>query len=83
MLVQESFAATRVAADGTATLTGRTRLGGFVCDTAGTLTLTINGTTMLNAMDVAEGVFYPLPFDIVGTSSIALGGGAAGCVAAI
>lgn len=85
MVVQEFFAPVRVAADGTASLAGRTGIGGFTPDADGTLTLTIGGTTMLSAMPVTAGVYYPLPYAIppAGTSTVVLAGGASGCLAVI
>lgn len=41
-------------------------LGGFLCTTAGTLKLSYGAlgasTTIVDTFDVAEGVFYPMPF---------------------
>jgi len=81
MLVQESFVARPVAANGTLTLTGAKRIGGFTADIDGSLTLTINGVAVLTACPVTAGVYLPLPYEIVGASSLTLSGGARGCAA--
>lgn len=83
MIVQETFTAYPVAANGTLNLAGFRCIGGFIADVSGTLTLTINGVTILSAVAVTAGVFLPLPFAVTGTSSIVLAGGAKGAVAAV
>jgi len=39
------------------------QIGGFLCQTAGTVSLTtVSGTVILNAFPVLAGVYYPMPF---------------------
>ena len=56
---------------------------GFVCVTAGTITVVNNaGTTIVNAAPVAAGTYLPLPFGLESGSSgtITTAGGASGTV---
>ncbi len=84
MIVQGSFSAYRVGVNATLNLSGNSRLGRFIAETAGTLTLTIGGVVMLNAIPVAIGQHVELPISIptTGANVISLGGGASGCVLA-
>lgn len=39
--------------------------GGFLCKTAGSITITrADGSTVINAQPVSAGIYYPLPFFI-------------------
>lgn len=81
MLVQESFNPVPIAADGALNLTGSKRIAGFTADISGTITLTINGVAVLTSMPVTAGVYTPMPYELTGTCSLQLAGGARGCAA--
>lgn len=62
---------------------GVTSLGGFLCVTAGTITVVDNtGRTIISALPVAAGNFYSMPFFLgagaAGLVTLALG--ASGCL---
>lgn len=82
MNIQEVFVPRRIAANGTLNMTGMSKLGGFVCEVAGTLTLTIDNALVV-AIPVAAGVFHPLPFALAGICTIVLSGGAVGAACII
>lgn len=69
MLNTERYTAVPVAANTTVPIYGQS-IGGFLCTTSGTITLVANVTashpqrTLINAMAVTAGVYYPLPFYI-------------------
>ena len=60
------------------------QIGGFLCKTAGTLTVTAkDGTVLVDAQPVAAGAYVPLPF-LLPTSeggTVTLAGGASGTLA--
>lgn len=58
------------------------QLGGFYAKTAGTITITNNGVTYMDAAPVSAGQYVPLPFgfDVPGIA-VTLGGGASGTLA--
>lgn len=78
-IVQERFKAAAMAANSTATLTGR-ELGGFLATVAGTLDVDdVDGTAIVDALPVTAGIFYPLPMLINKPgATVTLSGGAAG-----
>lgn len=67
MIVREQYTPVPVAANSTTTISN-VAIGGFLCTAAGTITLVANAadgkaqTTIINAMSVSAGVYYPLPF---------------------
>ncbi len=66
MHVQERYTPIPVPVNTTLRVTSQA-LGGFVCSTSGTITIVRNDggnstTTLLNAMPVTQGIYYPLPF---------------------
>lgn len=69
MVIQERYSAVPVAANTTVPIYSQS-IGGFLCTTSGTITLVANKTeervqtTLINAMAVSAGVYYPLPFYI-------------------
>lgn len=79
MYVKERFAPHTIAANSTINLTGDT-VGGFLCKTSGTITITkTDGTVVVSAHPVTAGVYTPIPFYIGtngGTATTA--GGASG-----
>ena len=68
----------------TAIKTTASGMGGFLCVTAGTLTVaTGDGTTIISALPVTAGTFYPMPFRLHhnisnGGATITTAGGASG-----
>jgi len=69
MVIQERYTPLPVAANSTVIIYGD-NVGGFLCTTSGTITLVSNAhdgkvqTTIVNAMSVTAGIWYPLPFFI-------------------
>lgn len=65
MKVREVWSPLKLAASGTCCPVGGS-LGGFLCTTAGTLAISegvdSGGNEIVEAFDVAEGSYYPLPF---------------------
>ena len=78
MVIQEQYTPQPMAAN-SSFVTGSQRIGGFICTTAGTLTVTTEAGTVINALPVTAGAYVPLPI-FLGTSggTITLAGGAAG-----
>lgn len=81
--VRERYRPEPMGVDASYTVRGG-QIGGFLCKTAGTLTLTAaNGTVLISAQPVAAGVYLPLPF-LLPTSeggTVQLAGGASGTLA--
>lgn len=67
MKYQERYQPILIGVNGTAIISGDS-IGGFLCKTAGTITVTevneINGAavTIIDTHPVTAGVYYPLPF---------------------
>lgn len=67
MVIQERYAPLVVGVNATVTINNQS-VGGFVCQTTGTITLVaaeVDGKpslTILSAFPVTAGVYYPLPF---------------------
>ena len=62
----------------------RQSIGGFLCVTPGTLTVTNDdGLVIVNALPVAAGLYYPMPFLLQTRTggTVALAGGASGTLA--
>jgi len=87
MVIQERYAPLVVGVNATVTLNNQS-VAGFLCQTAGTITLTAASTaenptiTILSAFPVTAGVYYPIPFFLSkngGTFTTA--GGASGTLA--
>jgi hypothetical protein len=60
------------------------QIGGFLCKTAGTLTVTAeNGTVLVDAQPLTAGVYTPLPFALPTAegATVVLAGGASGTLA--
>jgi hypothetical protein len=56
-----------------------TGVAGFLCVTAGTITITrADGVVVVNAFPMTAGTYVPLPFYVGSGSIIALGAGASG-----
>lgn len=83
MNVRERYRPQPMAANATYTVRGG-QIGGFLCKTAGTLTLVdASGNTLIDAQPVAVGAYVPLPF-ILPTAeggTVTLAGGASGTLA--
>lgn len=83
--VKERYAPHPVSADGSLTVRGDS-IGGFLCITAGTITVIRNNddgttTTIVAALPVSAGVYYPIPFYLgKNGGSVTLAGGASGVV---
>ena len=68
MIIQERYNPVVVAANTTVPIYGD-NIGGFLCTTSGTITLVKNpnndgnttSTTLINAMAVTAGTYYPIP----------------------
>lgn len=65
-VIQERYNPIPMAVNATARVYGD-NIGGFLCQTSGTLTLVSNAhdgkaqTTLLNAYSVISGIYYPIP----------------------
>lgn len=81
-VVQERYTPLLLTANSTSTLTAGS-LSGFLCKTAGTITVTKNGgDVVVDAFPVAAGVYYPMPFFLGGAGGkVTLAGGASGTLA--
>lgn len=84
MVITERYQPLPLAANST-TLIRSDHIGGFLCTTSGTITVVVNNdigtgtTTIINALAVTAGVYYPLPFYLGKTGgSITTAGGAIG-----
>jgi hypothetical protein len=80
MVTTERYHPNIMAANETKVFAGGSGTGGFICVTAGTLTILSRlGTTVLNAFPVAAGSVYGLPIYLgVNGYSVVLAGGASG-----
>lgn len=83
-MVQESWSYKPLVASGqVAARDGQ--LGGFLCSTAGTVTVYDNaaatGNVMVANMPVTAGVYHPMPFSFTTGCYFVLAGGATGTVA--
>ena len=78
MVIQEQYTPQPMAAN-TSFTTGSQRVGGFICTVSGSLTITTPSGTIVNALPVTAGAYFPLPV-FLGTSgaTVTLSGGAAG-----
>lgn len=77
---RENYRMQAVDVDTTVNIVGDT-LGGFLCKTSGTITVTDNGDTVVDAVPVTAGGYYPVPGQLSYSSSIATfatAGGASG-----
>lgn len=85
-VVQEYYNPIVMAANSTVKLTQH-QLGFFLAVTAGTISATDQaGTTIINALPVTAGVYYPLPIALGvqgGAASFTTAGGASGTLGAI
>jgi hypothetical protein len=79
-LVQEGYTATFMAADSNNTFAGINGIGGFLAKTAGTVTVTDDGVTIVSAHPVAAGGYYAMPFATHGSVVVTLAGGASGTI---
>lgn len=72
-----------VGVNATVTLDKATYLGGFLCKTAGTLTITpAGGAAIVSAFPVAAGQYVTMPFNLGGKGAVAVAaGGASGTLA--
>lgn len=81
MHIKERYTPVPMAANATY-ITTSDQIGGFLCKTAGTISVVAKGVTLVDAVAVAAGVYYPLPFYVGDTgATITLGGGAVGTLA--
>ncbi len=82
MIVSERYTAQLLAANSTNTL-NNSAIGGFLCMTAGTITVsTAIGRVIINAFPVAAGTYYPMPFYLgEAGGTVTLAGGASGTLA--
>lgn len=82
MDVQERYNPVQIPANATVqTSQGVVSVGGFLCFTSGTLTITknVNGVVVVNAFPVTGGVYHPIPFYFgSGGLTVTTAGGASG-----
>lgn len=80
--VQEGYKPTLIGADGDKTFPVCAGIGGFLAKTAGTITITDSGVTIVDAHPVAAGGYYAMPFSCVNTTAVVvqLAGGASGTI---
>lgn len=77
---RENYRMRSVGVNATVGLVGDT-IGGFLCKTAGTITVIDGATTVVDAVPVAAGGYYPIPgqfTDYTTPASVVLAGGASG-----
>lgn len=79
MVIQEQYTPELMTANSSFT-TNSQKIGGFICVTSGTLTVTRgDGIVRLNAVPVTAGVYLPLPMFLGNYgATITLAGGASG-----
>lgn len=77
--IHERYNPEVIGVNSTVTLTADA-IGGFLCKTAGTITVVDGrGTTVVNAYPVTAGVYYPMPFFLERPGgTITTAGGASG-----
>lgn len=78
---QERYHAVNLGANGTYTFPSGVsgNSAGFLCVTAGTITITrSSGSVVVNAFPVTAGVYYPMPFIIGMNGTVTLLAGASG-----
>jgi hypothetical protein len=78
--IRERYPAKVVAANTTTIILGQS-LGGFLCKTAGTISVVNSrGTTVVDAIPVLAGVYYPLPIFVgdANRATFTTAGGASG-----
>ncbi len=82
MIIKERYTPQTVAVNSTVTIGGDS-IGGFLCLTAGTVTLTSNTTgNVITALPVTAGVYVPMPFLLgVAGGTFTTAGGASGTLA--
>jgi hypothetical protein len=57
-------------------------MGGFLCITAGTITVTrADGVVVVNAFPMTAGTYVPMPFFLGSGATVTLGAGASGTLA--
>lgn len=77
---QEIYPPRAIAANGTVTLgSGVYGVAGFICATAGNITVSDVNGTYITAMAVSAGVYYPMPMAL-NSGVVVLAGGAVGCL---
>jgi hypothetical protein len=80
MQVREAFTPHAMGVNASRNVPG-TYMGGFLCVTAGTVTITdFDGTVLVNAFPLTAGVMSPIPINFSSGSGgvVALAGGASG-----
>lgn len=80
--VAELYTPKELAANGDADFPTAQGIGGFLCKTAGTITVASGAIAIVTSFAVEAGVYYPMPFAAIGDAGIQidLGGGAEGTV---
>lgn len=84
--VSERYSPVVVAANATVSTTGGSAIGGFLCVTAGTVSLSNQANlagvavpvTIFTGLPVVAGVYYPMPFSMNGGYVFTAAGGASG-----
>ncbi len=80
--IQERYRPVPIAANTTVVLPATCNIGGFLCKTAGTITVVdSNGVTVVNAVAVSAGIYTPMPFTLAGGGTpvvVTTAGGAVG-----
>ena len=82
MIIKERYQPQPVGVNATVAISGES-IGGFLCLTAGTVTLTSNQNgAVITALPVTAGVYVPLPFYLgVAGGTFTTAGGASGTLA--
>lgn len=78
MQMKELFEPHVMTADSVLTLNGSRSLGGFLAKVSGTISITRDGRTAVDAVPVTAGVYTPTPMNIKSETVVTLAGGAVG-----
>lgn len=83
-IVQERYTPILLGAN-TTTVINNSSVGGFLCKTAGTITINgASGSIIVDTHPVTAGVYIPMPFHLGGGSGVVvLAGGASGTLAVV
>lgn len=81
-VVHERYTPVVLAANSTTPIKNSS-IGGFLCKTAGTITI-VNavGKTIIDTFPVLAGIYYPTPFYLEGFGTVTTAGGASGTLGA-
>lgn len=91
MVVSERYSPVVVGVNATVSSSNIASLAGFLCVTAGSISLSSlgegpilnNGQTLFTSLPVVAGVYYPIPFRVNGGYSLVASGGASGVLGVV